>query len=61
MHADFESSPRSASPPEDDGPQTSQSPGGAEGGDESPAADRLPAEPADDDTALGDTDQHSDA
>jgi hypothetical protein len=60
MHAEFESSP-GVSPPEDDGPEASQSPGGAEGGDESPAAERLPAEPASDDTALGDTDQHSDA
>jgi hypothetical protein len=32
---------------------------GAEGGSDSPAADRLPAEPADDDSPLGDTDQHS--
>jgi len=32
---------------------------GARGGDESPNADRLPAAPADDDTPLGDTDQHS--
>ncbi|HWF51737.1 MAG TPA: hypothetical protein VG294_13950 [Solirubrobacteraceae bacterium] len=29
--------------------------------DTSPAADRPPAAPADDDSALGDTDQHSDA
>jgi hypothetical protein len=34
--------------------------GGARGGSESPSADRLPAAPADDDTPLGDTDQHSD-
>jgi hypothetical protein len=33
---------------------------GARGGDQSPSADRLPAAPADDDTPLGDTDQHSD-
>jgi hypothetical protein len=32
---------------------------GAEGGSESPAADKLPGAPADDDSALGDTDQHS--
>jgi hypothetical protein len=32
---------------------------GAEGGSESAAADRPPAVPADDDSALGDTDQHS--
>jgi hypothetical protein len=33
---------------------------GARGGSTSPSADRLPAAPADDDTPLGDTDQHSD-
>jgi hypothetical protein len=33
---------------------------GARGGDDSPSADRLPAAPSDDDTPLGDTDQHSD-
>lgn len=32
---------------------------GAEGGSDSPAADRLPGAPADDDSPLGDTDQHS--
>ena len=34
---------------------------GAEGGSKSPAADKLPGAPADDDSPLGDTDQHSDA
>jgi hypothetical protein len=34
-------------------------PGGAEGGDESPSADKPGALPADDDAPLGDTDQHS--
>lgn len=33
---------------------------GARGGERSPSADRFPAAPADDDTPLGDTDQHSD-
>lgn len=32
---------------------------GAEGGSQSPAADKLPGIPADDDSPLGDTDQHS--
>ena len=32
---------------------------GAEGGSESPAADRIPGASADDDSPLGDTDQHS--
>jgi hypothetical protein len=34
---------------------------GAEGGSRSEAADALPGLPADDSSALGDTDQHSDA
>jgi hypothetical protein len=34
---------------------------GAEGGADSPAADKLPGLPADDDSPVGDTDQHSDA
>jgi hypothetical protein len=34
--------------------------GGARGGSDSASADRLPAAPSDDDTPLGDTDQHSD-
>jgi hypothetical protein len=34
---------------------------GAEGGSQSPAADAPPAVPADDDSEVGDTDQHSDA
>lgn len=34
---------------------------GAEGGSDSPAADRAPGAPAADDSPVGDTDQHSDA
>ena len=34
---------------------------GAEGGRKSPAADKMPGAPADDDSAVGDTDQHSNA
>jgi hypothetical protein len=34
---------------------------GAEGGSKSPSADKLPGAPADDDSPLGDTDQHSKA
>lgn len=33
---------------------------GAEGGSESPAADKLPGAPAEDDAPVGDSDQHSD-
>jgi hypothetical protein len=32
---------------------------GAEGGSQSPAAEKLPGAPASDDAPLGDTDQHS--
>lgn len=42
------------SPPEDQ-PQEP----GAEGGSQSPSADKLPGAPAEDDSPLGDTDQHS--
>jgi hypothetical protein len=34
---------------------------GAEGGSNSDAKDKLPAAPSDDDSAVGDTDQHSNA
>ncbi|HEV3390413.1 MAG TPA: hypothetical protein VG057_15445 [Solirubrobacteraceae bacterium] len=34
---------------------------GAEGGSQSDAKDKLPAAPSDDDSPLGDTDQHSNA
>ena len=34
---------------------------GSEGGEESDAADKAPGAPADDSSALGDTDQHSSA
>ena len=33
---------------------------GAEGGSQSPAADKLPGAPSEDDAPVGDTDQHSD-
>lgn len=44
--------------PEDDPADEDAGTGTSEG---SPAADRPPALPADDDSPLGDTDQHSDA
>lgn len=40
-------------------PEDEPSEPGAEGGSQSPAADKLPAAPADDDSPVGDTDQHS--
>jgi len=42
-----------------DRPEDSTSEPGAEGGSDSPAADTPPALPSDDDSELGDTDQHS--
>ena len=49
--------------PDQDPEEPTTEPGapGAEGGDESPSADVPPGRPADDDSALGDTDQHSNA
>jgi hypothetical protein len=47
--------------PPGDAPEDRPGEPGAEGGSDSPAADSLPGEPADDDSELGDTDQHSDA
>jgi hypothetical protein len=46
---------------EDEAPEDQPDEPGAEGGSKSPAADTPPAAPSDDDSALGDTDQHSDA
>jgi hypothetical protein len=46
-----------------DSPAPEDQPGepGAEGGSNSDAKDKLPATPSDDDSAVGDTDQHSSA
>jgi hypothetical protein len=46
---------------EDEDPPEDRPGEGAEGGSGSDAADKLPAAPADDDSPLGDTDQHSDS
>jgi len=45
--------------PDPSAPEDTPEEPGAEGGSESPAADTLPGAPAPDDSALGDTDQHS--
>lgn len=45
---------RAATAPEDQPDEP-----GAEGGSDSPAADKPPGAPAQDDSPLGDTDQHS--
>jgi hypothetical protein len=49
--------------PQDADSQPEDRPGepGAEGGSQSPAADSLPGAPSDDDSDVGDTDQHSSA
>jgi hypothetical protein len=49
-------------PPEDQRrPEDEPDEPGAEGGSESDAADTLPGAPSQDDSELGDTDQHSSA
>jgi hypothetical protein len=49
--------------PDEGRPAPEDRPGepGSGGSSQSPAADKPPAVPADDDSAVGDTDQHSDA
>jgi hypothetical protein len=42
-------------------PEDQPSAPGAEGGSDSDTKDKLPGTPADDDTPVGDTDQHSNA
>jgi hypothetical protein len=46
---------------EDEAPEDRPDEPGAEGGSKSPAADTPGAVPSEDDSAVGDTDQHSDA
>ena len=50
-----ENTPDSAAPEDQPGEP------GAEGGSNSDAEDKLPGTPSDDDSAVGDTDQHSSA
>jgi hypothetical protein len=45
----------------EDAPENDPQEPGAEGGADSSDADQLPGAPSDDDSELGDTDQHSDA
>jgi hypothetical protein len=54
-----EEQPPEEQPPEEQPPEDQPGEPGAEGGSDSPAADRLPGMPSDDDSPLGDTDQHS--
>ncbi len=59
MHESRDDPPRE---PEDPDAPEDQPGEGAEGGSKSRAADRLPGAPAnDDESALGDTDQHSES
>ena len=48
-------------PPDTDAPEDQPGEPGAEGGSHSEAKDKLPGAPADDDSPLADTDQHSNA
>src|SRR5690242_9024796 len=48
-------------PAESERPEDRPEEPGAEGGSKSPSADKIPSAPADDDSPLGDSDQHSDA
>lgn len=57
MENETQRDPTTESKPPEDRPKEP----GAEGGSESPSADKPPGAPADDDSPLGDTDQHSDA
>jgi hypothetical protein len=52
---------RQDTPDEPTSPEDRPDEPGAEGGARSPAADTPPAAPSDDDSAVGDTDQHSDS
>ncbi len=54
METERDQAPEEQRPPEDRPDEP-----GAEGGSRSPAADTPPALPSDDDSPLGDTDQHS--
>ncbi len=62
MDEDAKDDEQRARPPDTDGePEDRPEEPGAEGGAQSPAADSLPAAPTDDDSDVGDTDQHSTA
>jgi hypothetical protein len=56
MQDERQDTPDEPTPPEDRPDEP-----GAEGGSGSPAADTPPVVPSDDDSELGDTDQHSEA
>jgi hypothetical protein len=58
---DMENAAQHDPTPESDPPEDRPEEPGAEGGSQSPSADKLPGAPADDDAPVGDTDQHSDA
>jgi hypothetical protein len=61
-HETAQDDPRRPQDSSGDAPEDHPGEPGAEGGSDSPAADKLPGAPAgDDDSDVGDTDQHSTA
>jgi hypothetical protein len=57
----MQTDPRQKDTPDPAAPEDQPEEPGAEGGSQSDAKDKLPAVPSDDDSPVGDTDQHSDA
>ena len=57
----METAPERNDPQESGAPEDQPGEPGAEGGSSSDAKDKLPAAPSDDDSPVGDTDQHSNA
>lgn len=57
----MKSDPEHKDTPDSAAPEDQPGEPGAEGGSQSDAKDKLPGAPSDDDSAVGDTDQHSSA
>jgi hypothetical protein len=57
----METEPRESENQEEQAPENAPGEPGAEGGKSSPDADSLPGAPTEDDSEVGDTDQHSSA
>lgn len=58
---DMQPDPQQREKPDSTAPEDQPGEPGAEGGSQSDAKDKLPAAPSDDDSPVGDTDQHSHA
>lgn len=58
---DMQPDPQQREKPDSTAPEDQPGEPGAEGGSQSDAKDKLPAAPSDDDSPVGDTDQHSNA